>query len=263
MLAQRVVSAAIGVPIIVLLVIVGGNWYVAGVAAALVIATLEFGHARHGWTDPLSLLAAAFSAALAGGAHVGIEWVFWFTAGAVLAALVAVLPRFDAERALTDWLWTIGGVLYIGFLGSFIVLLRDIEHDGRDWVLLALFATFATDSGAYFTGRLLGRHRMAPRISPKKTWEGFAGGAAAGFAAVVALAAIFDLPMDAWEAVALGLALPVAAALGDLAESAIKRSMHLKDASELIPGHGGVMDRLDSVLFTFATVYLFIQWVLV
>ncbi len=260
-LAQRIASAAIGVPLIFLLIFVGGNWYVAAVAAALAVATLEFGHARNGWTHPLSLLAAAFSAAMACGAAAGLNWLIWITAGAVMLTLVAILRNFDAERALQDWFWSIGGIIYIGFLGSFMVLLRD-GHDGRDWVYLAVFATFATDTGAYFSGRAFGRRKMAPRISPKKTWEGFAGGYAAGFAAILLLNEFLGLRIDLPDAVVLGMALPVAAVFGDLAESAIKRSMHVKDASELIPGHGGVLDRLDSILFTIPAVYLFIQWVL-
>jgi phosphatidate cytidylyltransferase len=260
-LAQRVASAAIGIPLIFLLILVGGNWYVAAVAAALAVATLEFAHPHHGWTHPLSLLAAAFAAALASGAHVGFDWMIWFAAGAVMLTLIAVLRDFDASRALTDWFWTIGPVVYVGLLGSFMVLLRDV-HDGRDWVYLAVFSTFATDTGAYFSGRAVGRRAMAPRVSPKKTWEGFAGGYASGFAAVLLLNHFLGIRVDAADAVVLGLALPVAAALGDLVESAIKRSMHVKDASELIPGHGGVLDRLDSLLFTFPATYFFIQWVL-
>lgn len=260
MLAQRVASAIIGVPVILLLILVGGNWYVAMVAAALVVASLEFSHPRLGWTHRLSLLAAAFCAAIAGGAHVGVEWILWFLAGAILLTLVVSLVPFDAGRMLSDWLWTIGGVLYVGFLGSFIVLLRDID-DGRDWVYLALLSTFAVDTTAYFTGRAFGRHALAPAISPKKTIEGFVGGYAGGFAAVLLLNYFLGLRIEAWQAIVLGLLLPAAATAGDLVESGIKRSMQIKDASELIPGHGGVLDRLDSVLFTFTLTYLFAQWV--
>ncbi|MHB8685240.1 MAG: phosphatidate cytidylyltransferase, partial [Dehalococcoidia bacterium] len=179
---------------------------------------------------------------------------------AVLASLVAAVARFNADTALVDWLWTMGAVLYVGFLGSTLVLVRDI-HDGRDWVYMTAFSTFAVDTAAYFTGHAIGRHRLAPRISPKKTVEGFAGGYAAGFAAVVLLNYVLGLRVPGGQIAVLALLLPVAATLGDLAESAIKRSMRIKDASELIPGHGGVLDRLDSILFTFALVYLFQQWV--
>ena len=260
-LAQRVAVAVVAIPIIFVLILVGGDWYVAFVAAALAIATLEFERPRLGWLSPLTLLAAAFSAAMAGGAHVGYNWVLWFAAGAVLLSLVLTVATFDVERSLIDWMWTLGAIIYVGFLGAFIVLLRDV-HDGRDWVYLTVFSTFAVDTAAYFTGRAIGRHKLAPRISPGKTIEGFAGGWAGGIAAVVLLNYFLGLRIDAWQIVLLAVVFPVAAAAGDLAESAIKRGMQIKDASELIPGHGGVLDRLDSILFTFPLVYLFIQWVL-
>lgn len=261
MLAQRVGSAALGVPIIILLIYAGGPWYVAAVATALAIATLEFQHMRRDWLDPVSLLTAALAGGIAVGAYVGqVEWLAWIAGALVLTPLAAAARPADADRAI-DLLWTLGGVTYVGFLGSFIVLLRYIDFDGRDWVLLALISTFAIDTAAYFTGRIFGRHALAPRISPKKTVEGFAGGYMAGFAAVLLCNYFFDLGTTPAQITGLALALPPAATLGDLAESAIKRAMDVKDASELIPGHGGVLDRLDSVLFTFAVTYLFTQWV--
>jgi phosphatidate cytidylyltransferase len=259
-LAQRVAVAAIGVPIIFLLILVGGDWYVAFVAAALAVATLEFQRPRHGWLSPMSLLAAALSAAMAGGAHVGYNWVLWFGAGAILLSLALTVATFNLETSLIDWLWTVGAVMYVGFLGAFIVLLRDV-HDGRDLVYLTVFSTFAVDTAAYFTGRTLGRHKLAPKISPGKTVEGFAGGWIGGCAAVILLNYLLGLRIDAWQIALLAVLFPIAATIGDLAESAIKRGMQIKDASELIPGHGGVLDRLDSILFTFALVYLFVQWV--
>jgi phosphatidate cytidylyltransferase len=267
-LAQRVLAGIVGVPLIFVLILVGGDWYVAAVAAALAVAALEFQHPRFagtsslGWLAPMSLLAAAFAAAIAGGAHAGYQWVLWFTAVALVVSLAAVVVRFDAETALTDWSWTMAAVLYAGFLGSFIVLVRDLP-DGRDWAFLTLFGTFAIDTAAFFTGRAFGRHKLAPRISPAKTIEGFIGGYAAGFAAIVLLNYFLGLRITGWQIVVLALLLPLFAAAGDLAESALKRAMRIKDASELIPGHGGVMDRLDSLLFAFTLVYLFYQWVVV
>ncbi|HYM15150.1 MAG TPA: phosphatidate cytidylyltransferase, partial [Dehalococcoidia bacterium] len=161
-----------------------------------------------------------------------------------------------------DVFWTLGGVTYVGFLGGFMVLLRDLDADGRSWVYLTVLSTFAVDTGSYFVGRTIGRRPLAPTISPKKTVEGFLGGYVAGFAAVVVLNTAFGIGVDPGRITLLGALLPPVAALGDLGESAVKRAMGIKDASGLIPGHGGVLDRLDSILFTFALVYLFTQWVL-
>ncbi len=260
LLTQRVAVAVVGVPLVFLLILAGGGWYVAFVAAALAVATLEFQHPRLGWLAPMSLLAAAFSAAMAGGAHVGYNWVLWFAAGAVLLTLALTIATFDVETSLFEWLWTIGAIMYAGFLGAFIVLLRDLPN-GRDWVYLVVFSTFATDTAAYFTGRAFGRRKLAPEISPGKTVEGFAGACAGGFAAVVLLNYFLGIRVDAWVIVLLALLFPAFATAGDLAESAIKRSMHIKDSSDLLPGHGGVLDRLDSLLFTFALTYLFVEWV--
>lgn len=260
MLAQRVASAVVGVPVILLLIYLGGIWYVAVVAAILAVASLEFQHARRPWLDPVCVLIALLVAGIAVGAHIGrYEWLAWIAAGLALPLLaVAISPTEDGAAA--DAVWALGGVAYVGLLGSFLVLLRDVDFDGRSWLYLAVLSTFAVDTASYFTGRAFGKHALAPRISPKKTIEGFAGGWIAGAAAVVALHYAFDLPFEPWRLSLLAALLPIAAALGDLTESAIKRAMHIKDASELIPGHGGVLDRLDSILFVCALVYAFTQW---
>lgn len=260
MLAQRVATAAAGVPIILALIWIGGAWYTAIVAAALAAASLEFSHLRRDWLDPVSVLTALVVGGIAFGAHTGrYEWWGWLAAGIVIPLVAVALSPCEGARPLEDLLWTAGGVMYVGFLGSFIILLRD-AGDGRSWVYLAVLSTFATDTAAYFTGRAMGRRLLAPGISPKKTWEGFVGGCGAGFATAVALHAAFGLGAYPAKIAALGLLLPLAAAAGDLAESAMKRVAGIKDASDLVPGHGGVLDRLDSVLFTFAVTYLFVRF---
>lgn len=256
-LAQRILSAAIGVPIILLLIFVGGIWYVAAVAAALAVASFEFQHARRDWLDPVCVLIAVLVAGIAVGAHVGrYEWLAWIAAALVLP-LIAVAFSPTEDGAAADAVWALGGIAWIGLLGSFFVLLRDVTFDGRSWIYLAVLSTFAVDTAAYFVGRRLGKHPLAPRISPKKTIEGFAGGWIAGVIAVIAVHSAFDLGIEPWRVSLLAALLPIAAAAGDLTESAIKRAMDIKDASSLIPGHGGVLDRLDSLLFVCALVYAF------
>jgi phosphatidate cytidylyltransferase len=249
----------VGVPVIFGLIYLGGSWYVGAVAAALAVASIEFNHARRDWLEPVSVLTALLVAGIAVSAHISdSEWYAWLAAALIIPPIAAALNPTE-DGAFADAVWIAGGVTYVGILGGFLVLLRDTESDGRSWAYLAVLSTFAVDTAAYFTGRAIGRHKLAPSISPKKTWEGFFGGWAAGFAAAVALGYAFDLGVTPWKLSLLGLLLPPAAALGDLAESAMKRRMHIKDASELIPGHGGVLDRLDSILFTFALVYVFTQ----
>jgi phosphatidate cytidylyltransferase len=259
LLIQRVASAAAGIPIIIALIWLGGNWYTAAVAALMAVASLEFTHLRRGWFEPVCVLTALVVAGVIVGAHGDeIQWGLWLAGATVVAAVAAAINPTDDGPTL-DAAWASGGVLYVAYLGSFLVLLRDSD-DGRSWAYLALLATFAVDTAAYFTGRAIGTHKLAPKISPKKTVEGFVGGWVAGALAVVALHYAFDLGFAFQHVVALGVALPLAATVGDLLESAIKRMEQVKDASELIPGHGGVLDRFDSLLFTFPLVYLFVQW---
>jgi phosphatidate cytidylyltransferase len=251
----------VGLPIIVGLVLAGGGIYAGAAALILLVATLEFEAPLLGWRHPLALLAASLSAALAAGAFVGADWLLWFGTGLVLLPLVFVTLAGDPGAGLQRWLWAVGGVLYVGWLGSHLVLLRQAP-DGRDWVLLLLFTTFATDTSSYFVGRALGRRPLASRISPGKTVEGAIGGVFFGLAAALLLNYFLGLREEAALIVPVAVLLPLAAELGDLAESLLKRGMQVKDASPLIPGHGGLMDRLDSVLFTGVVLYYYLLWIL-
>lgn len=260
MLAQRVASAAVGIPIIVLLIWAGGPWYAGAVALILLVAGYEFQAPQQGAWAPLAVLSAALAAAMAAGAFVGADWVFWFMIGGVFIPLVWVTLRGEPATALDDWLWAAGGIAYVGLLGGHIVLLRELP-EGRDWVYLTVFGTFAVDTAAYVTGRTIGRRRLAPRISPGKTLEGTIGGIAGGFAAVLLANYLLGQRLEPALIVPLAIVLPLAAVIGDLAESILKRGMHVKDIGHIVPGHGGFLDRLDSLLFTFPVVYYFLVWV--
>ncbi|MGQ9572362.1 MAG: phosphatidate cytidylyltransferase [Dehalococcoidia bacterium] len=285
MLPQRVATAVIGVPAILAVIWAGGACFSVVLGVLLFIAALEFYAAvappltnatlvqnplaaispvrlpRLLNQQPLALMGAAFIALLVAAAHHGGDW--W--AGAL--ALAAILPflwliiRGDTQRALPDWLHSVGGILYIGWLGSHLVLLRHLDN-GRDWVYLAVFAIFANDTSAYFVGRALGRTKLVPRISPGKTVEGSLGGVLFGALGLVALNYALDVGIDAWPLIPLAVLVPVAAQLGDLAESLVKRGAGVKDAGVLVPGHGGVLDRLDSILFAVPVVYYYARFVI-
>ena len=194
------------------------------------------------------------------GAFVGTDWVLWFMLAGALLPLVWVTLRGDPDSALPDYTHAIGGIAYVGLLGAHLVLLREFEN-GRDWVYLAVFSTFAVDTAAYFTGKAIGRHKLAPTISPAKTVEGTIGGIAGGFALVVLLNYFLGMRLEAALIIPLALLLPLAAVMGDLAESMLKRGMRVKDAGNILPGHGGLLDRMDSILFTVPVVYYFLIWV--
>ena len=254
-------SAVIGVPVLLVLIYFGGVAYVTAAAIVLAVAVAEFIHFRRDWTDPLVVLTAVLVAGICVGSRDGrLVWLAWLGGALIVPPLAAAITAEADERA-PDVIWTLTGVTYVGFLGSFIVRLRFIEFDARAWVYLALLSTFAVDTAAYFVGRRFGKHALAPRISPKKTVEGFIGGCVAGVAAVIGLNYLLGIDANITKIVALAIALPIVATLGDLVESIMKRILEIKDASNLIPGHGGVLDRLDSVLFTFTLVYVFTQFI--
>ena len=180
---------------------------------------------------------------------------------AVVLSLIWLLLRRQREGAFTGWVWTIAGILYIGWLLSHLVALRGLDA-GRNWVFLALFATFASDTAAFFVGRTWGKHHLAPKISPGKTWEG----AVAGVFGAIIVSLLFilptplNLPLNYGQAILLGLAVSVFGQFGDLVESLFKRNMGVKDSSKLIPGHGGFLDRLDSIVFAGIVVYYYVVW---
>jgi len=182
-------------------------------------------------------------------------------ASAVVLPLIGLLSRRQKEGAFTTWAWTIAGVLYVGWLLSYLVALRGLDG-GRNWVFFALFATWASDTTAFFIGRRFGRHKLAPNISPGKTWEGSVGGIVG--AIIVSILFFtptpFHLPLVYWQAIVLSILVSIFGQIGDLVESLLKRNMGVKDSGRLMPGHGGILDRLDSIIFAGIVVYYYVIW---
>ena len=172
---------------------------------------------------------------------------------------VRILMRSGEKDKTAVWVWTVLGAIYLGWLLSHLVALRGLV-DGRNWVLFTLFVIIASDSAAFFIGSAFGKHKMAPDISPSKTWEGAAG----GLVGAVLVSLLFTLqsslmvPIGWGVAIALGLVTSVFGQVGDLVESAFKRRMGVKDSGDKVPGHGGFLDRLDALLFGGAAVYYFV-----
>ncbi len=190
------------------------------------------------------------------------------TATAVTALVIMLwLLRRGVPGYVQNATASVFTLIYVPFLGSFVALLLaeggtsdfDRWDDGVRGIIVFILVTIASDIGGYFAGVLFGRHPMAPVISPKKSWEGFAGSIAFCVAVGYALVVYF-LDGDWWVGIALGLIAAVMATLGDLCESVIKRDLGIKDMSQVIPGHGGLMDRLDSVLATIAPIWLLLHY---
>lgn len=176
---------------------------------------------------------------------------------AVISGLVFPLARpADLAGAVQRLGLSLLGVLYIGFFMPHFVLLRG-GGAGWPWVLFTVFTAMGSDTGGYLSGRALGRHKLAPSISPSKTVEG-AGGALVGAVLIAAFCRFLFFPdLGGAESIALGLAISVLAQFGDLCESVLKRAFGAKDSGWIIPGHGGILDRLDSLLFPVVFAYYY------
>ncbi len=190
----------------------------------------------------------------------GLPWGIWTLL--FVAAAIFFLFRFQDLATVVGQLGLIFfGFLYIPFLLGHLNLLIDLP-EGRKWIFLTLLAVMANDSAAFFVGSAWGRRRLYPAISPKKSWEGLAGGIAGSLAAVFLAKAVFFSALEPVDCLALGLMLGVLGPLGDLFESMIKRSYGVKDSGSVFPGHGGLLDRLDSLLFSFPAVYYYARFVM-
>ncbi len=277
MLKKRVITALWGIPLLVATIWFDTPlpWFTILMAIWGMLAVFEF----------YQLVAASKSSPLA---YFGLIWTLLFIlsrnsdllsrlepyldhnlltplllTSAVLLPLIWLLRQAQRKEAFISWAWTIGGILYVGWLLSYLVALRDLD-EGRNWVFFALFTTFASDTAAFFVGRTWGKHRLAPHISPGKTQEGAIGGIIG--AIIISLFFILPTPLTLrlnWgQVILLGLLTSIFGQLGDLVESLFKRNMGVKDSSNLIPGHGGFLDRIDSIIFAGIVVYYYAVWVI-
>jgi len=180
-------------------------------------------------------------------------------AAAALAAPALSMLLHDSAEAMQDaTMATYFPILFVGLPFAFVVALRTVPgQNGPDLLLLAMLCVTLSDTGAYYVGSLIGSHRMAPTISPKKTWEGAAGGVLGSVAGATIAHLWFFQRLPISHAIALGILLCAAGILGDLAESVLKRSAGVKDSSALLPGHGGVLDRVDSLLVAAPVLYYY------
>jgi phosphatidate cytidylyltransferase len=272
--AGRNLPAAVGSAVVLLVAIAGSLFFFKSafmliVAAAVVVAVWELhrGLAARGIDIPEQPL-------MAGGVVMVAVAYFWgapalVTATAVTALVVMLwLLRRGVEGFVQNASAAVFTLVYVPFLGSFVALMlaeggpwdnTDHFDDGVRGIITFILVTIASDIGGYVAGVLFGKHPMAPVISPKKSWEGFAGSALFCVGAGVALV-VWMLDGDWWVGVALGLIAVVMATLGDLVESVMKRDLGIKDMSQIIPGHGGLMDRIDSLLATIAPVWLLLHY---
>jgi phosphatidate cytidylyltransferase len=248
-----VLVTLVGVPVVLYLVYLGG-WWLVGLAVVAAVVALHELYVMARSLRPLVPAGYAGAVAALLGAHLGGPE--WMVGGFLLTLVLAFLLYGIAETrqpATVTMGTTVLGVAWIGLGLAHLLLLRDHE-EGRLLVFTLLLAVFADDTAAYLIGRLLGRHKLAPTMSPGKTWEGFLAGTA--FAIAVAFFALYEQDvLTIPESIALGAAIALAGAVGDLFESVVKRDLQVKDSGHLLGGHGGMLDRIDSLLFASVAAY--------
>src|SRR5215217_4197070 len=252
---SRVAVVAAGLPIVLGSAYLGGWFLLALVSGAALVALHEFYRLARA-LRPLVLAGYGGAVAALLGAHV--DGIAWMLGGYLLTFVLAFVFAAVSETRQSTTVAIASTVLGAGWIGlglGHLILIRGFEENGRLAAITVLQTIFVSDTVAYLAGRFAGRHKMTPVVSPGKTWEGFAVGAAAGvFTTFLALYKedVFD---GTWRALVLGAVIVAAGTLGDLFESLVKRDLGTKDTGRILLGHGGVLDRIDSLLFAAPAAY--------
>jgi phosphatidate cytidylyltransferase len=246
---SRLVVTVIGLPVVLGAVYLGGWWLFALIAGASLVGLHEF----YSMARPLRPLVLAgyggVALTLVGARLGGIEWMLGGFLATLLFAFLLYLVSSTRAPATVAVSGTMLGATWVGLGLGFLLLLRELPEHGRLVALAVVIAVWADDTAAYLVGRVIGRHKFSPALSPAKTWEGFVAGTAA---AITAAFIIFYKQnfLTINQSIVFGVVVAVAAALGDLFESALKRDMQVKDSGRLLAGHGGVLDRVDALTST-------------
>ncbi len=268
MLSDRIAISIMLIPLALWMVASGGVLYFLAILLIFTLAALEYVHLfRTGGQRPAQPLILIGALALIAAQQFPILNPHGLLFGlAILAPLTWHLIDYErgATTSGTDFGITIGGIFYLGWLGTYFVALRALEPDGMWWLITSVTAVWLADSAAYAVGRAIGRHKMAPRLSPKKTWEGYAGSVLGGALGAGVLSIFWHIgagPQSAltWQTGALlGALIGALSPLGDLGVSMLKRQIGVKDSGTLIAGHGGALDRMDSWLVAVPVGYYFV-----
>ena len=275
-LALRIISAVVLLPIVLGIIIFCNHWAWAAFCLVLAIAGgLEFMKITNGqeslgtrvFSVILALIPATLAYFIAGDEMSGVPYFSdhsWLLMGGAIAVTIwgaflfnCFRPR-EISRASNVITATIACAGYVGVTALFLALFkRDLYEFGNAWLFTLMAMTWGSDTGAYFTGRALGKHKMAPILSPKKSIEGAVGGFLTALIAAFIARAIAFPHLAIWQVFVLAIVANFLAQMGDLAESLLKRSFGVKDSGHTIPGHGGVLDRVDALIFSAPWVYIF------
>jgi phosphatidate cytidylyltransferase len=261
MLKTRLVTAAVAIPALWLFIVYAPSWaFAAFITLVTVIGLAEYFAMALPDHAPERVAGVVFGLFVAAGVATRDPHL-WGAAMSltVIAGLAFPIARHaDLIAAVHRVGIQILGVLYVGFFMPHVILMRELPSgDGWRWLLFVIATVFGSDSGGYFAGRALGRHRLLPDVSPKKTVEGAAGAVVGAMLAALLMHVLVHPTLGLSEGIGLAITLSVLAQFGDLCESALKRAFGAKDSGWIIPGHGGILDRLDSLLFPFVFTYYY------
>lgn len=254
-LRVRVISGIVIGVVTISTGLLGGVWFTGLLLIVAIIAAREvvFLMRACGFNPPLVFTGLAVALTFAAARFTDFPYLPLLMSILMLASL-AWQMRHREGKPIADWAIALAVGTYLGWTSGHLAAVREIAN-GIWWLVIAIGITWLADSGAYFAGRRFGRHQLAPSISPKKTWEGYIGGVAVALLGGIVIGAISPLGM--LHCIIASALVGTLGTLGDLAESMFKRQAHAKDSSNLIPGHGGAFDRIDSLLWTGVLVFYY------
>lgn len=262
MLKTRLIAGLSALPVVLYLIYLGDVWFLGGTLVVAWVGAWEFWQitkAKGHHITPV-LTVALMTALIVDAYNWPQDYLQLIVSLAVVIPFIWQLFPKQSQTPTTDWALTVIGGLYIGWGMAHLVALRQLA-DGMIWVLVMLFTTWGADTCAYLIGKQFGRTKLWPRHSPAKTVEGFFGGMVGSILTALTFGLIFSEVLSLKSMVIVGIIVPIFALLGDLCESMMKRDMGVKDTSSLFPGHGGFLDRMDSVLFVSIVIYYYVLWV--
>ena len=266
MLAKRLAASIVLIPVFLAFTGVGGLPFTLFITLGLGVAAWEFSRLMRiaGYPPATFLVVGGTVALLLQRAFFNFAGSDWALAFLILFSMAYHLVRYEQgdDRAPLNFMVTLGGILYLGWLGGYFLSLRMLP-DGKWWFLTVLPGVWIADAGAFLIGRRFGKHPLAPRLSPHKSWEGYLAGVISGVLGNAGLAALWhiaDPQVTVLHGAMMGLLLGILSPLGDLGESMIKRLSGEKDSSQIIPGHGGIFDRVDSWLWGVVIGYYVVIW---
>lgn len=249
---KRFKSILVFIPLTLLMIFIGGIPYYLFIAIVLGVASWEFWRTfkTMGFNPSLLIIEGGTLAFLLHRIFFGIKYSDILLGGIIFLVALYALIRYEQqdEDAVVNFGLHLTAILILGWVGSYFITIRAMP-DGRWWMLLALPVVWLADTGGYTFGLLWGRHKMTPRLSPKKSWEGYAGEILFGMLFGVLLSLLWHIWMPGmiwWHGLVMGAVLSVTTIMGDLLISLFKRTARIKDTSNLIPGHGGFLDRIDT-----------------